>query len=93
MSLTFDSSQALAMNNMPIVETWPANGQLTYEGADYALKNDTTDPWPFVIRHKPCLSRTALKLQLDLMDILDDEEQVSVPGRMTPKRSRSQMLY
>jgi hypothetical protein len=81
------------MKNMPSVETWPANGQLTYEGASCALINDTTDPWPFVIRHQPWLSPTALTLQLDLMYILDKEEQQSVPGRMTPKRSPYRMLY
>jgi hypothetical protein len=80
------------MKHMPIISTWPANGQLPYDGANYAVKNDTTDPCPFVVRHNPSLSRTALLLQVNLMRILDDSERESVPGRMTPKRSRFQLL-
>jgi hypothetical protein len=80
------------MKNMPLVSTWPVNGQVTYEGANYTLKNDTTDPSPYVVQHNPWLSETALELQLNLMDILGDDERESVPGRMPPKRYRFQLL-
>jgi hypothetical protein len=74
------------MENMPEVMGWPTDGRMDYEGARYKIKNRTADPFPFVIRHQPGLSKTALLLQMDLVKVLDKQERASVPGRMAPKQ-------
>jgi hypothetical protein len=74
------------MANMPEVKGWPDDGRMDYEGARYKIKNRTADPYPFVIRHQPDLSKTALLLQIDLLKVLDRRDTASVPGRMAPKR-------
>jgi hypothetical protein len=78
--------QALDMENMPEVKDWPDSGKMDYKGSRYKIKNRTADPFPYVIRHQPGLSKTALLLQLDLIQALDKEESTTVPGRMAPKR-------
>jgi hypothetical protein len=74
------------MVNMPEVQGWPDDGKMDYKGVRYKIKNRTADPYPFVVRYQPWLSKTALLLQLDLLQILDKEESQSVPGRMAPKQ-------
>ena len=74
------------MEHMPAVLDWPDDGRMTYHGICYKIQNHTEDPFPFVIRHQPGLSKTALLLQVDLMKILDREEAMAVSGQMAPKR-------
>jgi hypothetical protein len=74
------------MDLMPEVLGWPDDGRMEYKGARYKIKNSTADPYPFVVRHQPWLSKTALLLQLDLLLLLDKAEAQSVPGRMAPKQ-------
>jgi hypothetical protein len=71
---------------MPVVADWPEDGRMDYLGVRYKIKNRTEDPFPYVLRHHPGLSKTALLLQIDLCKKLDRKEATSVPGRMTPKR-------
>ena len=74
------------MENMPEVCDWPADGRMTHNGIHYKIKNRTSDAFPFVIRHQPGLSRTALMIQLSLAKHLDKADSVAVPGRIAPKR-------
>jgi hypothetical protein len=74
------------MENMPCVMDWPADGRMAWRGARYKIKNRTEDPFPYVLRHQPGLSKTALLLQIALCKQLDRDESKAVPGRMTPKR-------
>ena len=78
--------QALNIEYMPAVEDWPEDGRMDYHGERYKIKNQTEDPFPYVLRHQPGLSKTALLLQIDLCRQLDRTESEIVPGRMTPKR-------
>jgi hypothetical protein len=71
---------------MPEVRDWPEDGRMTYDGEHQKIKNCTKDPNPYVIRHQLGLSATALRLQLDLIRMLDESESKLVPGRMVPKR-------
>jgi hypothetical protein len=70
---------------MPEVSDWPEDGRMTYNGGHHKIKNCTEDPNPYVIRHQDGLSATALRLQLDLIRMLDESESKLVPGRMVPK--------
>ncbi len=73
------------MKLMPEVRDWPEDGRMTYDGEHHKIKNCTKDPHPYVVRHQPGLSATALRLQLDLMVMLDESESKLVTGRMVPK--------
>jgi hypothetical protein len=73
------------MKLMPEVRDWPEDGRMTCDGKHHKIKNCTKDPHPYVVRHQPGLSATALRLQLDLMVMLDGLESSLVPGRMVPK--------
>ena len=70
---------------MPALHDWPVDGQMTYNGARYKLKNRTREAFPYVVRHQSGLSMTALLLQLDLLKHLDRSESAAVPGRIAPK--------